>query len=82
MDAFTFRELDVRNNWAKGTAFRRFKAALPALVEGQDFIRLAADEDSVKVEALRSSGRIYASTVHAVLLGPRACTLIEADKPA
>jgi hypothetical protein len=75
----TFRELDARNNWTKGVAFRRFKAALPKLVEGEDFQRLDADTERVQIQALRSCGRIYASTVHAVLLGSRACALIEAD---
>ena len=78
-DDLSFRELDARNNWAKGTAFRRFKAALPQLVEGQDFYRLDANADRARIESLRAAGRIYASTVHAVLLGTRACALIESN---
>jgi sulfonate transport system substrate-binding protein len=76
-DEKTFRELDLRNNWSKGTAFRRFKALLPVLAEGEDFHRLAADSDALKIDELRVAGRIYASTVHAVLLRARACALIE-----
>ena len=78
-DAKTFRELDLRNSWTKGVAFRRFKAALPVLVEGKDFQRFDANTDRAQIEDLRNSGRIYASTVHAVLLSPDACALIEAD---
>lgn len=76
-DDLTFRELDRRHGWVKGTAFRRFKAALPELVEGDDFQRLDASDDKAQIDALRAAGRIYATTVHAVLLRPRACALIE-----
>ena len=75
----TFRELDLRNRWAKGTAFRRFKALLTELVEGEDFRRLAADVEGSQIDELRITGRIYPSTVHAVLLSPRACALVESN---
>jgi predicted kinase len=78
-DELSFRELDARNNWTKGTAFRHFKAALPQLVEGQDFYLLDANVDREQIKSLRTAGRIYATTVHAVLLGTRACSLIESN---
>ena len=41
----TFRELDDRNRWVKGTAFKRFKAVHRSLVEGVDFRHLDARQD-------------------------------------
>ena len=79
VDELTFLELDRRNDWTKGTAFRRFKALLPALVEGEDFRRRAADTHDVQIVELRRAGRIYRSTVHVVLLKSRACGLIESN---
>lgn len=72
--------MDVRNNWTKGTAFRCFKAILGELTEGEDYCYLEATTKSSKIEALRKEGRIYATTVNAILLSPRTCAHIEASK--
>ena len=64
----SFKELD--EIWAapKGTAFRAFKRSLPQLIETRDFVRLDAMQDPAKIERLRAAGRIYAGSVHVVLL--------------
>ena len=78
-DELTFRELDHRNNWTKGTAFKRFKSLLPTLREGEDFRHLTATTDKQKINELRLAGRIYPSTVNAVLVRARAHALIESN---
>jgi hypothetical protein len=68
-DRFTsLKELD--NAWAtpKGSAFRAFKRTLPQLHEPEDFIRLDATRDRDEIQRLRAAGRIYAGSVHVVLL--------------
>ncbi|MEM7406418.1 MAG: hypothetical protein AAF458_14055 [Pseudomonadota bacterium] len=73
----TFKEIDGRNGWPKGAAFRRFKRALTRLTEGRDYIRLDAMDESGEIDALRAGGRLYSSTVHAVLVSPGTADLIE-----
>lgn len=76
-DWLTFKEIDLRNGWPKGAAFRRFKRALDRLAEGQDFVRLDASSCAREVEELRTAGRLYASTVHAVLISRQVATALE-----
>ncbi|MBU6469388.1 MAG: hypothetical protein KGL00_03130 [Gammaproteobacteria bacterium] len=71
-DFLSFKELDARWAVPKGTAFRAFKRALPALQETADFIRLDAVRDQDEIQRLRAAGRIYASSVHVVLLSKTA----------
>ncbi|HKS93050.1 MAG TPA: hypothetical protein VJS16_00150 [Gammaproteobacteria bacterium] len=68
----SFKELDTRWATPKGTAFRAFKRALPALRETHDFIRLDALRDRDEIQRLRAAGRVYASSVHVVLLAETA----------
>ena len=68
----SFKELDARWATPKGTAFRAFKHALPALRETHDFIRLDAVRDRDEIQHLRAAGRIYAGSVHVVLLSETA----------
>ena len=75
----TFRELDDRNRWVKGTAFKRFKAVHRSLVEGVDFRHLDARQDGEEIEALRRTQRVYASTVNAVLISVRVANALEQD---
>lgn len=75
----TFRELDDRNRWVKGTAFKRFKAVHRSLVEGVDFRHLDARQDGEEIDALRRTQRVYASTVNAVLLSVRVANALEQD---
>lgn len=64
----SFKELD--RLWAapKGTAFLAFKHSLPILVEQQDYFHLDAVQQHTQIEALRTAGRIYLSSVNVVLL--------------
>lgn len=64
----SFKELDSAWAMPKGSAFRAFKRALPQLQASRDFIRLDAVHDRDEVQRLRAAGRIYASSVHVVLL--------------
>ena len=75
----TFRELDQRNGWTKGTAFKRFKAVHRTLDEGVDFKHLDARRDGAEIDALRLSQRVYTSTVNAVLLSVRVASELEKD---
>jgi hypothetical protein len=67
-DTLSLRQIDELNNVPKGTAFRRFKARQASLAEGSDFFRLDAAVHAGRIAELRAGGRIYASTVHLVLL--------------
>ncbi|MGA9852516.1 MAG: hypothetical protein WBR15_06235 [Gammaproteobacteria bacterium] len=64
----SLKELDKAWIVPKGTAFRTFKQALPALVENRDFIRLDAMRHHTEIENLRAAGRIYAGSANVVLL--------------
>lgn len=48
--------------------FRHFKAALGQLLEGKDFYRIDGHTARAEVENLRQQGRLYPSSVHAILL--------------
>ena len=67
-DTLSLRQIDELNGEPKGTAFRRFKARRAWLAEGSDFFRLDAAAHAERIAELRAAGRIYASTVHLVLL--------------
>lgn len=67
-NCISLKELDSRWAARKGTAFRAFKRALSQLQESRDFIRLDAVANRDEIQQLRSADRIYASSVHVVLL--------------
>ena len=69
-DWLTLKELDERMRRPKGSAFRAFKALARELDEGRDFRVLDPRQYSARIEALRSAGRIYRSSVNVVLLSP------------
>jgi hypothetical protein len=64
----TLRQLDEWNALPKGTVFRHFKAALGELLEGKDFFRIDGHIEREWVDDLRLQGRLYPSSVHAILL--------------
>jgi len=64
----SLKELDSAWAMPKGSAFRAFKHALPQLQESRDFIRLDATHDHDEIQRLRAAGRIYAGSVHVVML--------------
>lgn len=66
-DSWTLKEIDQRRGDPKGTAFRAFKRLKNDFIEGHDFFYLSANEDAKSIESLRHSGRIYASTINALL---------------
>ena len=66
-ETWTLKEIDQSRDDPKGTAFRAFKQLKDSFTEGRDFFYLSASEDADNIEKLRSSGRIYASTIHGLL---------------
>ncbi len=65
---WSFKEIDARHGCTKGTAFRAFKRVRAELEEGSDFHYLDAATHAARIAELKRRGRIYASTVNAVLL--------------
>lgn len=66
--SWSLKEIDAAREQPKGTAFLAFKQLKDSFDEGRDFFYLSAQHDSREIETLRASGRIYATTVNAVLL--------------
>lgn len=65
---WTFREMDEEHACPKGAAFRAFKRVLAQLHEGRDFYYYSAAVHKTEIEELRRAGRLYGSTVNAVVL--------------
>lgn len=65
---WTFKEIDQQLGCAKGTAFRAFKRVTPSLQQDQDFFYFSAARQADQIDKMRQSGRIYQTTVNAVLL--------------
>lgn len=65
---WSLKEIDQQLGASKGTAFRAFKQLKDSFDEGRDFYYLSASEDAGEIEKLRGGGRIYESTVNAILL--------------
>lgn len=64
---WSLKEIDGCFDAPKGTAFRAFKQLQEGLDEGHDFYYLSSADDAEEIETLRASGRIYATTVNALL---------------
>jgi hypothetical protein len=73
----SFKEIDTLHQRPKGTSFRAFKGLSQQLLEGEHYYYLNAQSHAAEIEALRREGRIYSSTVHAVLLTPVGYELIQ-----
>ncbi|RJS95057.1 hypothetical protein [Salinisphaera sp. Q1T1-3] len=65
---WSLKEIDEARGASKGTAFLAFKQLKESFDEGRDYYSLNASEDASEIEKLRSDGRIYATTVNAILL--------------
>ncbi|MBO9468981.1 hypothetical protein J7355_02590 [Endozoicomonas sp. G2_2] len=65
---WSLKEIDQARGAKKGTAFLAFKQLKDSFDEGRDFYYLSASQDSREIEQLRSAGRIYETTVNAILL--------------
>tara|TARA_R110000782_G_scaffold85080_1_gene165559 strand:+ start:484 stop:882 length:399 start_codon:yes stop_codon:yes gene_type:complete len=68
IETLSFRQIDQLNQLAKGTTFKLFKADRQELVEECDYFYLPASSYSKQIEALKSTGQIYVTTVNLVLL--------------
>lgn len=75
----TLREIDERAGRRKGQAFRCFKALRGRWQEGRDFVVLDAMRDAKRIAQLKHEGRLYGSTVNAVLLSSRVAQVIRAE---
>lgn len=64
----TLRQLDRLNGVPKGTSFRAFKRALPALTEGRDFFVLDPARDAERIAGLKAAGQAYPGSVQVVLV--------------
>ena len=69
----TLKELDTAAGRPKGTAVRAFKRLEPAWREGAQFRVLRG---GAEFDALRASGRLYATSRVAILLGPEAAAAV------
>ncbi|MDX1253286.1 MAG: hypothetical protein IDH49_13745 [Gammaproteobacteria bacterium] len=76
----TFKEIDEMLKQPKGAAFRLFKQAQKELREGEHFFCVDERVDAESVAQLRRMGRIYASTVNAVLIGESGLQLLYAGR--
>ena len=63
----TLKEIDQECGATKGTAFLAFKKLKPSLQEGRDFYCISQQEQPEALEQLRQSGRVYGSTLNALL---------------
>lgn len=68
MQNYSFKEIDQHFEENKGWAFKLFKAQRASLREGRDFMYLSAAEHSDQIANLKTTARIYASSVNAVLI--------------
>ncbi|WP_423823972.1 hypothetical protein V5738_08390 [Salinisphaera sp. SPP-AMP-43] len=65
---WSLKEIDQERGNSKGAAFLAFKQLKDSFDEGRDFYYLNANEDGAEIEKLRRDGRIYETTVNAILL--------------
>ena len=65
---WSLKEIDQERGSTKGAAFLAFKQLKESFDEGRDFYYLSATEDAAEIEKLRETGRIYETTVNAILL--------------
>ncbi|GAB3683197.1 hypothetical protein [Salinisphaera aquimarina] len=65
---WSLKEIDHSRGDSKGTAFLAFKQLRESFDEGRDYYYLNSTEDAREIEQLRSAGRIYETTVNAILL--------------
>lgn len=65
---WSLKEIDESLGLVKGNAFIAFKRVRGKLQEERDFLYYSGFTQAQQVAELKRSGRIYASTVNAVLL--------------
>ena len=74
----TFKELDLHYGLTKGSSFRAFKRQLASWTEGVEFICCDARSDAAAFARLAEQGRLYPSTVNAVLITPVGRSMLDA----
>lgn len=67
-ETLSFFQIDSLNGFTKGTAFKLFKAGRQHLLEGRDYFYLPAAQHADKIQLLKTTGQIYATTVNLVLV--------------
>lgn len=72
----TFKQLDELYCRPKGSAFRVFKRLEAQWLEGEHFYCIDSRNQPELFADLRRSGRLYPSTVNAVLIAETGCQLI------
>lgn len=65
---WSLKEIDEARGDRKGTAFLAFKQLKESFDEGRDYYYLNAAQDAREIDKLRASGRLYETTVNAILL--------------
>lgn len=65
---WSLKEIDQSRNERKGTAFLAFKQLKDSFDEGRDYYYLHNQQDAREIEKLRAAGRVYETTVNAILL--------------
>lgn len=65
---WSLKEIDQSRHDAKGTAFLAFKQLKDGFDEGRDFYYLNGSQDSREIDQLKAAGRLYQTTVNAILL--------------
>lgn len=74
----SLHDIDRQAGTPKGAAFRAFRRHAQHWQEGTDFVVLDAARDAARITALRQQGRLYASSVKAILVADqRAAVLID-----
>ena len=64
----TFKQIDELHHCTKGSAFRIFKQLQERWVEGEHFYCIDSRAQPEMFTQMQHSGRLYASTVNAVLI--------------
>ena len=82
VETLSLRQLDELNGVVKGTSFKAFKRCEAQLKPGEDYFYLAADEHKALIDELKSTGVIYATTVHLLLLTREGYWRIQGNAPA
>ena len=68
VETLSFRQIDVMNDFSKGTAFRLFKRCRGELNEGGDYYYLPNHRYGGLIQSLKESGQVYRNTTHLVLI--------------
>lgn len=68
VETLSFRQIDELNGFVKGASFKLFKMHRAALTEGIHYFYLSEHTHRLLLADLKKTERIYASSLHLVLL--------------